>query len=221
MTKKCYMCDKDATTVEHVPPRCIFPELKDSNGIDYKKNLITVPSCEEHNNSKSTDDTYLRDILSMVGTSSSLGKLQFTKKTMKQASRRPALMNDMLAKSAPYEVSFDDGATKQPTFGIRVDDDRLQNSFECMARALYYHEKNEKFSGESINVFPLFLFNKELQEEREQLANVIDSVMKQNSILQKGGNPDIFYYQFYENSDGSIFIKMVFYGNARCYIVME
>lgn len=37
MAKKCYMCDNDATTVEHVPPKCLFPEMKDSNGIDYKK----------------------------------------------------------------------------------------------------------------------------------------------------------------------------------------
>ena len=221
MAKKCYMCDKDATTVEHVPPRCIFPESKDSNGIDYKKNLITVPSCEEHNNSKSTDDTYLRDILAMVVTSSPLGKPQFEKKTMKQASRKPALMNDMLKKSAPYKVSFDDGVTRQPTIGIRVDDDRLQNSFECMARALYYHEKNEKFTGKSINVIPLFLFNKDLQETKEQFANVVDSVMNQNSILPKGDNPDIFYYQFCENADGSIFIKLVFYGSSRCYVVMN
>lgn len=221
MANKCYMCDKDATTVEHVPPKCIFPEIKDTNGIDYKKNLITVPSCEEHNNSKSTDDTYLRDILTMVVTSSALGKLQFDKKTMKQASLRPALMNNMLENSAPYKVSFDDGATKQDTIGIRVDDERLQNSFECMARALYYHEKKDKFSGESINVIPLFLFNEGLQDEREQLAKGIDSVMNQNSVMPKGDNPDVFYYQFCENASGSIFIKMVFYESSRCYIVME
>lgn len=212
------MCDNDATTVEHVPPKCLFPEMKDSNGIDYKKNLITVPSCEEHNNSKSTDDTYLRDILSMVVTSSPIGKLQFNAKTMKQAKEKPALLNDMMKNAEPYMVSLDNGMTKQSTLGIKVDDRRLQNSFECIARALYYHEKKTKFSGNCIDVYPLFLFNQELQKERERIANIIDSSIASE---KKGENPDVFYYQFYEDSNGGIFIKLVFYGKSRCYVAMQ
>lgn len=37
---KCYMCDAEGNTKEHVPPKCIFPETKDiPNGGNYKKNL--------------------------------------------------------------------------------------------------------------------------------------------------------------------------------------
>ena len=33
--KKCYMCEKLATSVEHIPPQCLFPEQKDlPDGID-------------------------------------------------------------------------------------------------------------------------------------------------------------------------------------------
>lgn len=41
MTDLCYMCDKPGASREHVPPRCIFPEQKDTNGKDYRKGLIT------------------------------------------------------------------------------------------------------------------------------------------------------------------------------------
>jgi hypothetical protein len=43
-----------------VPPECIFPEAKDAaGGRDLRRNLITVPSCAEHNLKKGADDIYL------------------------------------------------------------------------------------------------------------------------------------------------------------------
>lgn len=51
----CYMCDLSATSVEHVPPKCMFPEFKDAK-VDLRRKLITVPSCDDHNAKKSRDD---------------------------------------------------------------------------------------------------------------------------------------------------------------------
>jgi hypothetical protein len=49
----CYMCDRDASSREHVPPAAFFPEQKESpDGKDYRRNLITVPSCSKHNYEK-------------------------------------------------------------------------------------------------------------------------------------------------------------------------
>lgn len=46
----CYMCEKPATSVEHIPPKCLFPEQKDlPGGADLRKQLLTVPACDEHN----------------------------------------------------------------------------------------------------------------------------------------------------------------------------
>jgi hypothetical protein len=58
------MCEMAATSREHVPPLCIFPEMKDmQDGTDYRQNLITVPACDAHNLKKSADDEYLQLIL--------------------------------------------------------------------------------------------------------------------------------------------------------------
>lgn len=53
--EQCYFCGKNSTSVEHIPPKSFFPK---ENRIE----LITVPSCEEHNQKKSTDDEYIRMI---------------------------------------------------------------------------------------------------------------------------------------------------------------
>ena len=56
----CYYCNEIATPKEHTPPKCFFPKKKDlpSGSPDYRKNLITVPSCEKHNTGRSKDDEY-------------------------------------------------------------------------------------------------------------------------------------------------------------------
>jgi hypothetical protein len=42
-TEKCYKCGAPATSREH---------------IDYRQNLITVPSCDEHNQKKTNEDEF-------------------------------------------------------------------------------------------------------------------------------------------------------------------
>ena len=54
---RCYMCDAAATSDEHVPPKCFFPERLQG------KRLLTVPACETHNNANATDVEYVRGIL--------------------------------------------------------------------------------------------------------------------------------------------------------------
>ena len=59
MDDTCYMCHKPASTREHAPPLCFFPEAKDLEPPqDLRKHLITVPSCPDHNLSASKDDEY-------------------------------------------------------------------------------------------------------------------------------------------------------------------
>lgn len=48
----CQGCSQPGKTKEHIPPKSFFPK-------DQRDQLLTVPSCEVHNNSKSTDDMYV------------------------------------------------------------------------------------------------------------------------------------------------------------------
>jgi hypothetical protein len=64
--QSCYMCDQPGTSREHVPPKCFFPEKKDlPPDVDFRVNLITVASRDEHNLRMSGDDQYV--LLVIVG----------------------------------------------------------------------------------------------------------------------------------------------------------
>lgn len=52
----CYYCGGNVTGVEHVPPRSFFPR-------GMRQDLITVDSCDFHNQEKSKEDEYVRAIL--------------------------------------------------------------------------------------------------------------------------------------------------------------
>jgi hypothetical protein len=55
----CYACGEKRRSVEHVPPKCFFPDERDAKGNAlYRKQLITVPACDAHNLEKSKDDFY-------------------------------------------------------------------------------------------------------------------------------------------------------------------
>ena len=53
---KCYMCDSEGATREHVPPKSFFPK-------NLRKRLVTVPSCVAHNHGQSLDIEYVRNVI--------------------------------------------------------------------------------------------------------------------------------------------------------------
>ena len=88
------MCEKDATSEEHAPPKCLFPDEKDlPNGLNLRKDLIKVPSCESHNSAKSHDDEFLLYILCMNIATNSVALRQFFTKIRRSYKRRPALLH--------------------------------------------------------------------------------------------------------------------------------
>src|SRR6056297_1597568 len=91
---RCYFCGKPATSSEHVPPKCIFPEQKDLPDEDYRKNLITVPSCDKHNAAKSRDDEFLMACLAPVVGNNGAGFLHMNTKLSRSYARNPHLLDD-------------------------------------------------------------------------------------------------------------------------------
>jgi hypothetical protein len=51
MNEKCYCCNENTISREHIPPKCLFLTPRPSN-------MITVPSCQKHIFAKSKDDEY-------------------------------------------------------------------------------------------------------------------------------------------------------------------
>lgn len=57
MPEQCYLCEAEATTRDHIPPRSYFEKVP--------VNIITVPACEKCNASLRKDEEYYRAALTM------------------------------------------------------------------------------------------------------------------------------------------------------------
>ncbi|WP_345980285.1 hypothetical protein [Sulfurimonas sp. HSL3-2] len=212
---KCYMCDRDAISSEHVPPKNLFPELKDV-GEDYRKHLITVPSCEIHNSAKSKDDEFLMVSLAGIFGNNSIGYLhKFTK--VNRAIRRTSnkLLDKAFAKRKHYNLKSDNGFL-EVIWGT-PDYARLINCFEHIAYGLHYHHLQKYFKGE-VKVLLGYLHS-----EDESNHNFVQFLKDRAAIdlidiPHYGANKDIFYYQFSNPDEHGIYmVHMRFYGGIDIY----
>ncbi|MDO8447017.1 MAG: hypothetical protein Q7T53_13135 [Deltaproteobacteria bacterium] len=216
----CYACQKPATTKEHTPPLCLFPDRKDiPDGVDFRRNLITVPSCEEHNLKKSGDDEYLLYVLSTNLPANEIAQAQWTK--LKRAVvRRPALWNSMCSSSEDVEVMDSQTGKIYEAVQIGLDGSRFQRSLELITLGIYCHHFGNHWIG-NIRIhsdfadFPYESSKAEIDANRMLVFHCAEKLFA--SIPRHGDNQDVFWYQVYkpENSFRYL-IRIGFYG--RCTI---
>ena len=139
--KQCYFCGKEATSKEHVPPKSFFPD-KDK----HRLNLITVPSCHDHNNKKSGTDEY---ILQFFAGASKLHRededifLTYVHKkaakSMYVASKKKEFMSviDILKKNHPdpklvLQMNSVNGNIPQYTYSVQINEERIFSFLESL-----------------------------------------------------------------------------------------
>jgi len=123
----CYACDQPATTKEHAPPSSFFPEGE-------RNNLITVPSCAEHNNATSKDVEYARNIISVMFGVNEIGERHFADKTLRSFDRSPALLHTTF--SDIRGVQF----RGMQVGAFTVDTERIKTVVKACIRALHFRE---------------------------------------------------------------------------------
>jgi hypothetical protein len=217
----CYMCDKEALSVEHIPPRCLFPEKKDlPEGVDLRKQLITVPACEEHNTAKSQDDEYLLYLLVINLPANETAKNQFLTKIMRSIKCRPGLIKKFMTNQHPVIAVDKQTGQAHHTIAVNIDDERLDSALEHIARALYFHHFKAKWLG-SVRTQPDFLLaslDPEKGHERnklgEQMVAAADLLFSVSDF--HGENPDVFKYQVLEGNDNiHKLMRLHFYNGCR------
>ena len=209
------MCDKDAVSSEHVPPKNLFPEQKDV-GEDYRKHLITVPSCEIHNGAKSKDDEFLMVSLAGIFGNNSIGyshKLTKVNRAIRRSSNR--LLDKAFTKRKHYHLKK--GNNFLEIIWGTPDYKRLINCFEHIAYGLHYHHLQKCFKGK-LKVILGYLHSKD--ESHNNFVQFIkhQSKIDLKNIAEYGANKDIFYYQFSEpDIYGTYLVHMRFYGGIDVY----
>lgn len=199
------MCAGEATSREHAPPRCLFPEAKDTTtGLNYRRNLVTVPSCEVHNCEKSHDDEYLLFALAGSYTSSNIGLTQFLTKVDRAFKKRPTKATNFIRRSTPVQLRRPDQAEWEQGAQIIVDGERIDRVLGNCARALYHHHTKSKFQGpvEVLTSSTMYLDEK-TQASVSTVFDITGHALCDETLL--GANPQIFSYKFKETESMVIF----------------
>lgn len=215
----CYACPKPPTTSEHVPPKCLFPERKDTpGGIDLRRNLITIPSCDEHNMRKSGDDEYLMHILNSNLLSNEVAGEQVRTKIFRSIERRPALFQSIFKDKEPLLVK--DGRTGEvyETVEGTLDGNRLERVLAHIARGIYFHHYRKRWDC-GLRVFPEFSAFPYEANAAEINSNAMTVVACAELLFAKvdcyGDNPDVFSYQFLETNEFKYILRLSFYEGTK------
>lgn len=216
----CYMCNLAATSDEHAPPRCIFPARKDTpNQTDYRRNLITVPSCDAHNNVKSHDDEYLLHVLAASYTSSNVGLTQFITKSARAFAKSPAKASSLIRRSKPVQLQRVGDSTWEDGLHVVVEAEKLDLVLGNCARALFFHETGRKLLG-PLKVITGFT----MYEDPTFQSRVTSGLAVTKSFFAdhtaKGKNPDVFTYKFAE-SEISVLFLMHFYSHNEVIVSLN
>ena len=214
--EKCYMCDSDAVSVEHVPPRCLFPELKDS-GSNYRVNLITVPSCELHNGKKSRDDEFLMVSIAGILGNNSIGYEHYNGK-IQRALRRTSykLIKQVFLKGKIVRIG-DSNDFIDLLWGT-PDYPRLLGCFLHIAHGIYRYHFGKNFDGE-IKPYLGFIHSREKNPKNFKAFIEHKTSIELEGKPKYGSNQGVFYYQV-TNPDrfGIFLIKLCFYQNVNVYV---
>ena len=218
-TQTCYMCDGLETCREHAPPACFFPETKDAfNGMDLRRNLITVPSCDLHNMGKTKDDAYLWMVITASNALNECGQHMVSTKVRRSVERRPALGLSLLSGATPAQVFNAERNEWQQTVMARFDRSRFFGALETFGRALYFHHFQQKWSA-TVTAFPSFIsYDPKSTSPRvirgwREVLRIADRGFQNGASY--GENHEAFFYQVHADDDPHVLIRATFYGNAR------
>lgn len=215
------MCESIATTREHAPPKCIFPEKKDTpDGKDFRKNLIKVPSCNIHNTEKSQEDSYLMHILPTSIGINDVGINQFLTKVQRAIERRPALFKQ-IGETAKTVLVHDTIENKWfQAAALHLDMSRIHKVIEMNARAIYFHEHGEKFTKQ-IKIqtnFTLDLEDPNLNESQEKIFKMSDFLLEGSHT--SGENPEVFFYRSARDKNIEL-LEFTYYGQSKAIAVLD
>ncbi len=220
---RCYACEFQATTREHAPPRALFPEQKDlPPGVDLRKELIVVPSCDRHNSQTSKDDEYLMWILSLPLQGNKTKQDHFETKAMRAYRRRPDTFFGLLENLTPVQLEDSEGV-RQDAAAFMVDIPRFDRCMWKIAVAIFHVETGERWLG-GYRVFSdafVEMVGPDAARQNEVRHQVVGKMYEAfGSLPAKGSNPEVFTYRFVMSSNKAA-VLLSFYDGIRVVVLLS
>ncbi|MUV04605.1 hypothetical protein GN157_12885 [Flavobacterium rakeshii] len=204
LPKICYWCGIPLTieTIqrEHVPPLTFFPK-------GYRNDLMTVPSCKEHNNSFSELDEKFQLVVKLFRTNDVAEKDLFDR-----------VMRGLSRKEKKRFLTSLDNKTRigningEPFMILEFEKGEPELFIEKIIRGIYFYHSEKIAKGiiESVS--------KRIKYDKLNTVAIVDYLVKDlnSEILKEGdySNPKVFKYQFLE-FEGMFVIFMQFYENVE------
>ncbi len=204
----CYMCNSAKTSMEHVPPKCLFPTQSDSDGKDYRVNLISVPSCDLHNSSKSKEDEYFLICLSMNMFGGKASHTHQTTKLLRILEKKPHLLKSMFP-------AFRTGESIEKAVPIfDIDGLRFVRQLQHIGYGIYFHKYGKHWESDLI-VVPISGILSVDPSLNAKYRSTAEKVLPIFSRIEKTGeNKEVFSYQFTEGESGPL-VMLTFYENIQ------
>lgn len=218
MSKTCYYCGAPSKTLEHVPPKCLFPKGTKKN---YRVNLIKVPSCDLHNSNKSGDDQYMMVYFAARAKGLDYEKLRpHIDKTIKTIIRKPHFLSEYTD-----QIKITEKVEGQPSLSgidwynpknyveLKSNYERIGNFLAAVARGVLFFDKGIQWDG-AVLVMPHFLGRLETEDGTD--------LTKFNELFidpdfSTGNNQEIFFYRTDSHEDKNIkyLVDMCFYNEMK------
>lgn len=221
--RTCYFCDAPATSREHVPPQCLFPESKDlPAGENLRLNLIKVPSCDEHNGGKSDDDAFLFWILTVALQGNEHKRRNFMTKGMRAFKQAPGTFLPLMENMTDVVLQDPSGAL-HASAAFEVDWRRFEKCMCHIAAGIYYHHTRRRWTGSYRVVTDAFAFLTGPKAQalnatmKEMYAKIIGALAH---LPEHGQNPTVFKYKWHSDDQGRHAVQMTFYEGIQVAVAM-
>lgn len=174
----CYFqgCDRKGVTKEHIPPRSFFPDGE-------REQLLTVRSCEVHNNAKSKDDLYVLAQICMNASPSNRAREVFLSKVAPQLEFNNGALRRRLAHGS---VRLTSGAVK-----YQVDCRRLDDFFTALSCGIIFKSCGASLPGgyEISHIYHNLQTNS--SDQTREIEDAIDTVYSGKPMaFMQFGEPD-------------------------------
>lgn len=180
--KMCAYCNINrANTVDHVPPKNMFPSPRPNN-------MITVPACDGCNNKYAKDEEYF--IASMMFTDagdSVAGNMLWKQRLERMYSKNRGIRNKIARTLKRKSLHTPAGLYLGKHFVQTPEFDRWDRVVEKIVRGLYYFEYGSSLLP-STGVKTIFIST---DERHKTIVNNNINMLK----LGKRGWPDVFIYK--------------------------
>lgn len=206
----CYFqgCSEAGVTKEHIPPRSFFPDGE-------KEQLLTVKSCERHNNAKSKDDLYVLAHICMNASPSNRAREVFMNKVAPQLEFNNGALRKKLAQGA---VPLSTGAVK-----YKVDMARLDDFFTALSCGIIYKSCGSSLPANYEISHVFHSFSSEADPEIQEIEDAINHFYAGKPIdFMEFGDPDAKNHRIYtvttfgiRNFQSSITIVHRFFGTIK------